>query len=77
MTTWITISVVALLPMLLHAPQAFTPLRVDSKDPSRFAGFFRRFTIHSFTGRASGVSQRGDSITTGRPTRRAGPSPSR
>jgi hypothetical protein len=55
MTTWITISVIALLPMLLHAPQAFTPRRVDSTDPSRFAGFFRRFTIHSSRA-ASGVT---------------------
>ena len=65
MSTWITLSVIALVPMLLRAPKALSPLRVGADDPSRFAGLFRRYAIHSFTGYASGVGKRSDSYTRG------------
>lgn len=65
MNTWITLSIVALLPMLLRAPKALTPLRVSTDEPSRFSGMFRRYAIHTFTGYASDISKRGDSYTKG------------
>ncbi|HEX5714460.1 MAG TPA: SHOCT domain-containing protein [Solirubrobacterales bacterium] len=65
MSTWITLSVIALVPMLLRAPKALSPLRVKAEDPSRFAGLFRRYAIHSFTGYASDVGKRSDSYTRG------------
>jgi hypothetical protein len=65
MGTWITISVIALIPLLLRTRKAFTPLRVSSRDPSRFAGGFHRYAIHTFTGYASDVNRDTDSITTG------------
>ncbi|HEX5374692.1 MAG TPA: hypothetical protein VFW48_00885, partial [Solirubrobacterales bacterium] len=65
MTTWVTLSIIALLPMLLRLPKAFAPLRVKADDPSHFARPFRRFAVHSFTGLASGVNQRSDSYTSG------------
>jgi hypothetical protein len=64
-TTWITLSVIALLPMLLRAPKALTSLRISSDDQSRFSGMFRRYAIHTFTGYASDVDKRGDSYTRG------------
>jgi hypothetical protein len=51
--------------MLLRAPKALTPLRVSPGDPARFAGMFRRYGIHAFTGYASDVGKRGDSYTKG------------
>lgn len=65
MKTWITLSVVALLPMLLRAPKALSPIRIDARDPSRLVGLFRRYRISSVTGRASDVGKRSDSYTTG------------
>lgn len=65
LSTWITLSVVALIPMLLRAPKALTPLRVSPSDPTRFSGMFRRYAIHTFTGHASDVGKRGDSYTRG------------
>lgn len=65
MKTWITLSVVALLPMLLRAPKALSPIRVSTRDPSRLAGLFRRYRISSVTGRASDVGKRSDSYTKG------------
>lgn len=65
MKTWITLSVVALLPMLLRAPKALSPIRISARDPSRLAGLFRRYRINSVTGRASDVGKRSDSYTKG------------
>ena len=65
MSTWITLSVVALVPLLLRAPKALSPLRVSADDPSRFAGLFSRYAIHAFTGHASDVGKRSDSYTKG------------
>lgn len=65
MSTWITLCVIALVPMLLRIPKALSPLRVDAREPSRFSGVFRRYAVHSFTGYASNVGKRGDSYTTG------------
>ena len=65
MTTWITLSVIALLPLLLRTPKALSPLRVNADEPSRFSGVFRRYAIHTFTGYASDVGKRGDSYTKG------------
>lgn len=65
MRTWITLSVIALLPMLLRAPKALSPLRISARDSSRLAGLFRRYAIHASTGRASDVGKRSDSYTKG------------
>jgi hypothetical protein len=65
METWITWSIVALAPMLLRSPKALLPLRVSAGDSSRFAGLFRRYAIHSFTGYASDVGKRSDTYTEG------------
>lgn len=63
--TWITLSIIALLPLLLRAPKALTPLRISTDQPSRFSGLFRRYAVHTFTGYASDVDKRGDSYTKG------------
>lgn len=65
MRTWVTLSVIALAPMLLRAPKALLPLRVSRDDPSRFAGLFRRYAIGTITGFASDVGKRSDSYTQG------------
>lgn len=65
MKTWITLSVIALLPMLLRAPKALSPIRVGAGDTSRLSGLFRRYKIRTFSGRASDVGKRSDNITTG------------
>jgi hypothetical protein len=65
MRTWITLSLLALSPMLLRSPKALLPIRVSAGDPSRLAGLFRRYSVHSFTGRASDVGKRSDSYTSG------------
>ncbi len=65
MTTWITISIIALAPMLLRLPRAFAPLRLNANDPSRFRRPFSHFAVHSITGIASDVNQRSDSYTSG------------
>jgi hypothetical protein len=65
LSLWITVSVVALIPMLLRAPKALVPLRVDSGDPSRLSGLFRRYAIHTYTGFASDAGKRSDSYTSG------------
>jgi len=63
---WITVSVLALLPVLLRTRKiVFTPLRVSDKDPWRLAGPYWRYKILTFTGYASDVAQRSDSYTTG------------
>jgi hypothetical protein len=64
--TWINLSIFALLPMLVRIPRALWPLRVSAGDPPRFARPFKSFALHTFTGYASDVEQRGDSITTGK-----------
>jgi len=51
--------------MLLRAPKALVPLRVDKGDPSRFSGLFRRYRIHTYTGFASDAGKRSDSYTSG------------
>ena len=61
--TWITLSVVALLPILLRTRKLLMPMRVSASDPWRMAGGYRRYKIQTFTGRASGVTQRGDAYT--------------
>jgi hypothetical protein len=58
--TWITLSVIALLPVLLRTRKLLMPMRVSASDPWRMAGGYRRYKIQTFTGRASGVTQRGD-----------------
>jgi hypothetical protein len=63
--TWITLSVIALIPMIVRIRKALTSLRVDGDDPSRFAGAFRRYKIWTFTGHASDVGKRSDSYTSG------------
>jgi hypothetical protein len=65
-TTWINLSIFALLPMLVRIPRALWPLRVSAGNPPRFARPFKSFALHTFTGYASDVGQRGDSITTGK-----------
>lgn len=65
MKTWITLSIVVLIPMILRAPKALLPLRVNRHDTSRFAGLFRRYAIHTFTGIADDADKRSDDITTG------------
>ena len=65
MKPWITASVIALIPMLLRAPKALVPLRVDKDNPSRFSGLFRRYAIHTYTGFASDAGKRSDSYTSG------------
>jgi len=65
MRTWITLSLLALLPMLLRSPKALLPIRVSARDPSRLAGLFQRYSVQSFTGRASDAGKRSDSYTTG------------
>ncbi len=57
---------VALIPMLLRTPKALSPLRVSRQDSSRFAGLFRRYAIHTFTGFASDAVKRSDSYTAGK-----------
>lgn len=64
--TWITLSVIALAPMLIRAPKALLPLRVSRKDPGRFAGLFRRYRIHTITGIANDAGKRSDAIATGK-----------
>jgi hypothetical protein len=65
-SAWITVSVIALLPVLLRTRKiVFTPLRVSDKDPWRLAGPYWRYKILTFTGYASDVGQRSDSYTTG------------
>jgi hypothetical protein len=64
-STWITLSVIALVPMLLRTPKALSPLRASAQEPSRFSGVFRRYAIHTFTGYASDVGKRSDSYTKG------------
>jgi Short C-terminal domain len=63
--TWITVSIIALAPMLIRAPKSLSPLRVSKKDRSRFASLFRRYKIHTVTGVAGDAGKRSDSITTG------------
>jgi hypothetical protein len=63
--TWTTLSVIALLPMLLRAPKALSPIHVGARDLSRLSGLFRRYKIRTFTGRASDVGKRSDNITKG------------
>jgi len=65
MKTWITLSVVALLPMLLRTPKALSPIRTRAGDPFRLRGLFRRYRIIAVTGRASDVGKRSDSYTKG------------
>jgi hypothetical protein len=64
--TWITLSVVALLPMLIRSPKALLPLRVSRQDPGHFMGLFRRYTIHTVTGIAGDAGKRSDTLTTGK-----------
>jgi hypothetical protein len=40
MNVWITLSVIALIPMILRIRKAVAPLRVDADDPTRVAGPF-------------------------------------
>jgi hypothetical protein len=70
--TWITLSVVALLPVLLRTRKLLTPMRVGTSDPWRMAGPYRRYKVHTFTGRASGVNQRSDQYVTGTTSSRMG-----
>jgi hypothetical protein len=64
--TWITLSVVALLPMLIRSPKALLPLRVSRQNPGHFAGLFRRYTIHTVTGIAGDAGKRSDTLTKGK-----------
>jgi hypothetical protein len=50
--TWITLSVVALLPVLLRTRKLLMPMRISASDPWRMAGGYRRYKIQTFTGRA-------------------------
>lgn len=65
MKTWITISIVALLPMLLRTPKALAPIHVSATHPHRLTGLFRRYRINLVTGHASDVGKRSDSYTKG------------
>src|ERR1700683_489924 len=64
MSTFLTLSVLAGIPMYFLIWHALRPFRVDSHDLSRFAGVGHQWTIYSFTGRASNVSK-GSSTTAG------------
>jgi hypothetical protein len=64
-SAWITLSVVALLPVLLRTRKLLTPMRVSASDPWRLAGPYRRYKVHTFTGRASNVGQRSDTYVDG------------
>jgi hypothetical protein len=64
-SAWISISIIAMIPLLLRSRKMLAPLRVSSADPSRFAGGYRRYNIQTFTGHASDVGKRSDVIVTG------------
>lgn len=72
MSTWIILSVVALLPVIIHLRKHFSPLRVSAKDSKRFAGAFSGSSISTFTGRASESTKRSDSHTSGKITSNMG-----
>ncbi len=65
MSTWITVCVIALIPMLLRARRALLPLRTTTDSPPRFARPFGAYKITTFTGRAGEVGKRTESTTRG------------
>jgi len=66
MGIWITLSVVALIPMILHLPRFVTLLRVKEAHPNRFSGAFMSNRIVTSTGWASDVGKRSEVHTSGK-----------
>jgi hypothetical protein len=66
MRVWITVSIIALIPMILHLPRFVTLLRVKEAHPNRFSGAFMSNRLVSFTGWASDVGKRSEVHTSGK-----------
>jgi hypothetical protein len=65
MRVWITVSIIALIPMILHLPRFVTLLRVKEAHPDRFSGAFMSNHIVTLTGWASDVGKRSEVHTSG------------
>jgi hypothetical protein len=63
--TWVTISILASLPIILRAWKHLGRLGVDPSDTSHFAGAFRSRHIYTFTGFVGDINKAHDSVVTG------------
>jgi hypothetical protein len=66
MRIWITLSIIALIPIILHLPRFVTLLRVKEAHLDHFSGAFMSNRIVTFTGWASEVGKRSEVETSGR-----------